>query len=148
MVNAETNIDQLTVSTIRTLCMDAVQKANSGHPGAPMGLAPAAYVLFKRFLKHNPKNPSWIDRDRFVMSGGHVSSLLYSLLYLTGYGLELDDLKNFRQWGSRTPGHPERGGTPGVETPRANGRSACGGVCSPSPTATCRWKAPGRAGER
>jgi len=116
MVNAETNIDQLTVSTIRTLCMDAVQKANSGHPGAPMGLAPAAYVLFKRFLKHNPKNPSWIDRDRFVMSGGHVSSLLYSLLYLTGYGLELDDLKNFRQWGSRTPGHPELGNTPGVET--------------------------------
>jgi len=116
MVNAKTNIDQLTVSTIRTLCIDAVQKANSGHPGAPMGLAPAAYVLFNRFLKHNPKNPSWIDRDRFVMSGGHVSSLLYSLLYLTGYGLELDDLKNFRQWGSRTPGHPELGDTPGVET--------------------------------
>jgi len=116
MVNAVTNLDQLTVSTIRTLCMDAVQKANSGHPGAPMGLAPAAYVLFKRFLKHNPKNPAWIDRDRFVMSGGHVSSLLYSLLYLMGYGLDLDDLKNFRQWGSRTPGHPERGDTPGVET--------------------------------
>ncbi|MCD4720568.1 MAG: transketolase [Desulfobacula sp.] len=116
MVNAATNLDQLTVSTIRTLCMDAVQKANSGHPGAPMGLAPAAYVLFKRFLKHNPKNPAWIDRDRFVMSGGHVSSLLYSLLYLTGYGLELTDLKNFRQWGSRTPGHPELGDTPGVET--------------------------------
>ncbi|MBU8850211.1 MAG: transketolase, partial [Desulfobacterales bacterium] len=102
--------------TIRTLCMDAVQKANSGHPGAPMGLAPAAYVLFKHFLKHNPKNPAWIGRDRFVMSGGHVSSLLYSMLYLSGYGLELDDLKNFRQWGSRTPGHPERGDTPGVET--------------------------------
>lgn len=116
MVNAVTNLDELTVSTIRTLCMDAVQKANSGHPGAPMGLAPTAYVLFKRFLKHNPKNPAWIDRDRFVMSGGHVSSLLYSLLYLTGYGLELADLKNFRQWGSRTPGHPERGDTPGVET--------------------------------
>lgn len=116
MVNAKTNIDALTITTIRTLCMDMVQKANSGHPGAPMGLAPVAYVLFKRFLKHNPKNPAWIDRDRFVMSGGHVSSLLYSLLYLTGYGLELDDLKNFRQWGSRTPGHPERGDTPGVET--------------------------------
>ncbi|MBC2705553.1 transketolase [Desulfobacula sp.] len=116
MAQAKTNLDQLTVSTVRTLCMDAVQKANSGHPGAPMGLAPAAYVLFKRFLKHNPKNPAWIDRDRFVMSGGHVSSLLYSLLYLMGYGLELNDLKNFRQWGSRTPGHPERGDTPGVET--------------------------------
>jgi transketolase len=96
--------------------MDAVQKANSGHPGAPMGLAPAAYVLFKRFLKHNPANPSWIDRDRFVLSGGHASSLLYSLLYLFGYGLTLDDLKSFRQWGSRTPGHPEYGDTPGVET--------------------------------
>lgn len=110
------NLDQLTVSTIRALCMDAVQKANSGHPGAPMGLAPAAYTLFKRFLKHNPKNPAWIDRDRFVLSGGHASSLLYSLLYLFGYGLTLDDLKAFRQWGSRTPGHPEYGDTPGVET--------------------------------
>lgn len=116
MAEAETNLDQLTINTIRTLCMDAVQKANSGHPGAPMGLAPVAYVLFKRFLKHNPKNPAWIDRDRFVLSGGHASSLLYSLLYLFGYGLEIDDLKNFRQWGSRTPGHPERGDTPGVET--------------------------------
>jgi transketolase len=116
MTQVETNIDQLTVSTIRALCMDAVQKANSGHPGAPMGLAPAAYVLFKRFLKHNPKNPAWIDRDRFVLSGGHASSLLYSLLFLFGYGLELEDIKNFRQWGSRTPGHPEFGDTPGVET--------------------------------
>jgi transketolase len=116
MAQSEINLDQLTVNTIRALCMDAVQKANSGHPGAPMGLAPAAYVLFKRFLKHNPKNPAWIDRDRFVLSGGHASSLLYSLLYLFGYGLELDDLKNFRQWGSRTPGHPEYGDIPGVET--------------------------------
>ncbi|MEN8211325.1 MAG: transketolase, partial [Thermodesulfobacteriota bacterium] len=113
---SQTDIDQLSVNTIRTLCMDAVQKANSGHPGAPMGLAPAAYVLFKHFLKHNPKNPAWIDRDRFVLSGGHVSSLLYSLLYLFGYDLELSDLKNFRQWGSKTPGHPEYGETPGVET--------------------------------
>ena len=116
MAEAVNNIDQLTVTTIRTLCMDAVQKANSGHPGAPMGLAPAAYVLFKHFLKHNPKNAAWIDRDRFVLSGGHASSLLYSLLYLFGYGLELEDLKNFRQWGSKTPGHPEYGDTPGVET--------------------------------
>jgi transketolase len=96
--------------------MDAVQKANSGHPGAPMGLAPTAYTLFKYFLKHNPKNPAWIDRDRFVLSGGHGSALLYSLLYLCGYGLDLEDLKSFRQWGSRTPGHPEYGETPGVET--------------------------------
>jgi transketolase len=116
MADATEKLDQLTINTIRTLCMDAVQKANSGHPGAPMGLAPAAYVLFKRFLKHNPKNPAWIDRDRFVLSGGHVSSLLYSMLYLCGYGLDLDDLKNFRQWGSRTPGHPEYSDTPGVET--------------------------------
>jgi len=116
MANAETTLDQLTVTTIRTLCMDAVQKANSGHPGAPMGLAPAAYTLFKYFIKHNPKNPAWMDRDRFVLSGGHGSALLYSLLYLCGYGLDLEDLKNFRQWGSRTPGHPEYGETPGVET--------------------------------
>ncbi|MBT6341316.1 MAG: transketolase [Desulfobacula sp.] len=116
MAQVETNLDQLTISTIRTLCMDAVQKANSGHPGAPMGLAPAAYVLFKRFLKHNPKNPAWVDRDRFVLSAGHASALLYSLLYLFGYGLKIDDLKSFRQWGSRTPGHPEYGDTPGVET--------------------------------
>jgi transketolase len=116
MAKADMNLDQLTVTTIRTLCMDAVQKANSGHPGAPMGLAPAAYTLFNFFLKHNPKNPAWMDRDRFVLSGGHGSALLYSLLYLFGYGLNLDDLKNFRQWGSRTPGHPEYGETPGVET--------------------------------
>jgi transketolase len=96
--------------------MDGVQAANSGHPGAPMGLAAAAYVLWTRFLKHNPKNPDWIDRDRFVLSGGHASMLLYSLLFLTGYKVGLKDLKNFRQWGSITPGHPEYGHTPGVET--------------------------------
>lgn len=108
--------DSLCVNTIRTLAMDAVQAANSGHPGAPMGLAPAAYVLWTQFLKHNPKNPDWIDRDRFVLSGGHASMLLYSLLFLTGYKLGLNELKNFRQWGSLTPGHPEYGHTPGVET--------------------------------
>ncbi len=116
MAEMDLNIDQLTINTIRALCMDAVQKANSGHPGAPMGMAPAAYVLFKHFLQHHPRNPSWVDRDRFVLSGGHASSLLYSLLYLFGYDLTLDDLKQFRQWGSRTPGHPEFGHTPGVET--------------------------------
>ncbi|SHJ14973.1 transketolase [Desulfatibacillum alkenivorans DSM 16219] len=108
--------DALCVNTIRTLSMDAIQKANSGHPGAPMGMAPAAYVLFTRYLKHNPSNPEWHDRDRFVLSAGHASMLIYSLLHLTGYDLSLDDIKNFRQWGSRTPGHPEYGHTPGVET--------------------------------
>ncbi|MBI9074233.1 MAG: transketolase [Desulfatibacillum sp.] len=108
--------DTLCVNTIRTLSMDAIQKANSGHPGAPMGMAPAAYVLFTRFLKHNPRNPEWHDRDRFVLSAGHASMLIYSLLHLTGYDLSLDDIKNFRQWGSKTPGHPEYGHTPGVET--------------------------------
>jgi transketolase len=110
------DIDTLCVNTVRTLAIDAIQKANSGHPGAPMGLAPAAYVLFTRIMKHNPKNPDWLDRDRFVLSGGHASMLLYSLLYLTGYGLSLEDMKSFRQMGSRTPGHPEFGLTPGVET--------------------------------
>ncbi|MCK4620228.1 MAG: transketolase, partial [Desulfobacterales bacterium] len=116
MNNGLSEIDELCVNTIRTLSMDAIQKANSGHPGAPMGLAPAAYTLWKCFLKHNSKNPEWIDRDRFVLSGGHASMLLYSLLYLSGYDLSLDDIKNFRQWGSKTPGHPEFGHTPGVET--------------------------------
>ena len=116
MNNGLSEIDELCINTIRTLSMDAVQKANSGHPGAPMGLAPAAYILWKCFLKHNSKNPEWTDRDRFVLSGGHASMLLYSLLYLSGYDLTLDDIKNFRQWGSKTPGHPEFGHTPGVET--------------------------------
>src|ERR1051325_7307484 len=110
------DIDQLCINTIRTLAMDAVQKANSGHPGTPMALAPLAYVIWTRHLRHNPHDPKWIDRDRFVLSAGHASMLLYSMLYLTGYGLTLDDLKNFRQWESRTPGHPEYGLTPGVET--------------------------------
>ena len=109
-------IDQACIDTIRTLSIDAIQKANSGHPGAPMGLAPVAHVLWKYFLKHNPKNTSWVDRDRFVLSGGHASMLLYSLLFLHGYGLTIEDIKDFRQWGSKTPGHPEFGHTTGVET--------------------------------
>ena len=96
--------------------MDAVQKADSGHPGTPMALAPLAYVLWTRHLRYNPADPSWLNRDRFVLSAGHASMLLYSVLYLTGYDLTLDDLKQFRQWESRTPGHPEYGYTPGVET--------------------------------
>lgn len=110
------DLDRLCINTIRTLAMDAVQKANSGHPGAPMGLAPAAYILWTRFLKHNPRDPGWQDRDRFVLSAGHASMLLYSLLHLTGYGLPMEELKQFRQWGSRTPGHPEYRSAPGVET--------------------------------
>jgi transketolase len=108
-------LDRLAIATIRTLSIDAVQKANSGHPGAPMGAAPMAYVIWTRFLRHAPSHPEWPDRDRFVLSAGHASMLLYSLLHLTGYGLGLDELERFRQWGSRTPGHPEFGLTPGVE---------------------------------
>jgi transketolase len=108
-------LDQLSINTIRFLSVDAVQKADSGHPGLPLGAAPMAYVLWTRFLQHNPANPHWVDRDRFVLSAGHGSMLLYSLLYLTGYNLPLEQIKQFRQWGSLTPGHPERG-TPGVET--------------------------------
>ncbi|MGA7193035.1 MAG: transketolase [Anaerolineales bacterium] len=104
------------INTIRFLSADAVQKANSGHPGLPMGAAAMAFTLWTRHLRHNPRNPKWADRDRFILSGGHGSMLLYSLLHLTGYDLSLDELKNFRQWGSRTPGHPEYGLTPGVET--------------------------------
>jgi transketolase len=110
------DLDQLCVNTIRTLSMDGVQKANSGHPGMPMGAADIAYVLWTQFLRHNPADPSWPDRGRFVLSAGHGSMLLYSLLHLTGYDLPLDQLKQFRQWASLTPGHPEYGDTPGVET--------------------------------
>lgn len=109
------DLDQLCINTLRFLSADAVEKAKSGHPGAPMGMAPMAYVLWDRFLKHNPANPAWPDRDRFILSAGHASMLLYSLLYLTGYDLPLEELINFRQWGSKTPGHPEYGKTPGVE---------------------------------
>jgi transketolase len=108
-------LDQLCINTIRFLSVDMVQKANSGHPGMPLGAAPLAYVLWTRWLEHNPRNPLWFDRDRFVLSAGHGSALLYSLLHLTGYDLSLDDIKQFRQWGSKAPGHPERGHTPGVE---------------------------------
>ena len=108
-------LDDLCVNTIRMLSIDTVQQADSGHPGMPMGAATLAYVLWTRHLRHNPKNPAWPDRDRFVLSAGHASALLYSLLFLTGYDLTLDDLQHFRQWKSRTPGHPERGCTPGVE---------------------------------
>jgi len=115
MTELTPDLEHLAINTIRTLSIDGVQKANSGHPGAPMGAAPMAYTLWTRFLRHAPTDPGWPDRDRFVLSAGHASMLLYSLLHLTGYDVSLDDLKSFRQWGSRTPGHPEYGLTAGVE---------------------------------
>ena len=115
-MSRQNELDQLCINTIRTLSMDAVQAANSGHPGTPMALAPLTYLLWTRHLKHNPADPAWLDRDRFILSAGHASMLLYSMLYLSGYGLELEDLKEFRQWESVTPGHPEYGMTRGVET--------------------------------
>lgn len=111
----KSDLDTLCINTIRTLSLDAIQKANSGHPGLPLGMAPAAYVLWTKFLRHNPKNPKWFGRDRFLLSGGHGSMLLYSLLHLTGYDLSMDEIKNFRQLHSKTPGHPENILTPGVE---------------------------------
>jgi transketolase len=101
------NLDQLCIDTIRTLSMDAVQKANSGHPGAPMGLAPVAFTLWDRFMRHTPQNPDWPNRDRFVLSAGHASMLLYSILHIFGYDISLDDIKNFRQLHSKCAGHPE-----------------------------------------
>ena len=116
MSDKAAELDQLCINTIRFLAVDAVQKANSGHPGMPMGCAPIAYRLFTKFMRYNPDDPKWFNRDKFVLSAGHGSMLLYSMLYLTGYDLSMDDLKNFRQWNSRTPGHPEALLTPGVET--------------------------------
>ncbi len=114
-MNMANNIHDLSINTIRTLSIDAIEKAQSGHPGMPMGAAPMAYSLWTKFMNQNPENPEWFNRDRFVLSAGHGSMLLYSLLHLSGYDVTMDDLKNFRQWGSRTPGHPEYGHTPGVE---------------------------------
>src|SRR6476646_1375175 len=110
------SLESLCINAIRVLAMDAVQKADSGHPGTPMALAPLAYVLWTQHLRYNPADPGWLNRDRFVLSAGHASMLLYSVLYLTGYGLTLDDLKNFRQLGSPTAGHPEYGHAAGIET--------------------------------
>ena len=115
MSEAGDSLDRLCITTMRMLAVDMVEAANSGHPGMPLGAAPMAYVLWDKFLRHNPKNPAWADRDRFVLSAGHGSALLYALLHLTGYALSLDEIKNFRQWESLTPGHPEYGLAPGVE---------------------------------
>src|SRR5512137_2069804 len=110
------DLDLLCIDTIRTLAMDAVEAAKSGHPGTPMALSPLAYLLYARHLRHSPRHPEWPDRDRFVLSAGHASMLLYATLHLVGYDLPLEEIRRFRQWGSRTPGHPEHGHTPGVET--------------------------------
>ena len=114
--NVTSSLDELCINTVRALAMDAVQKAESGHPGAPMALAPLAYLLYTRHLKHNPADPEWPDRDRFVLSNGHASMLLYASLHMSGYAISVDEIRNFRQWGSITPGHPEHGLTPGIET--------------------------------
>ena len=128
-MNNSTPLDLLCINTLRTLSMDAVQKAKSGHPGLPMGAASMAYVLWTKYLKHNPSNPQWLNRDRFILSPGHGCMLLYSLLHLTGYDLTLEDIKNFRQWESKTPGHPESYLTPGVETTTGPlGQGFCNGV--------------------
>src|SRR6201989_1915538 len=111
----QVDLDQLCINTIRFLAVDAVEKANSGHPGLPMGAAPMAFTLWTRHLRYNPHDPRWPNRDRFILSAGHGSMLLYALLHLAGYDLSLDELKNFRQWGSKTPGHPESHITTGVE---------------------------------
>ena len=132
MTLATETLDQLAIDTIRTLSIDGVQKANSGHPGAPMGAAPMAYTLWTRFLRHAPTRPDWPDRDRFVLSAGHASMLLYSLLHLTGYDVSLEDLKSFRQWGSKTPGHPEYRLTPGVACRSSRRRLLAGAQLDPS----------------
>src|SRR5713226_4321558 len=145
-VTMSDQLDQLCINTVRFLSVDAVQKAKSGHPGMPLGAAPMAYVLWTRLLKHNPRNPGWFDRDRFVLSAGHGSMLLYSLLYLTGYDLTLDDIKQFRQFGSKAPGHPERGHTPGVETttgPLGQGFANAVGMAIAEAQLAARYNRPG-----
>jgi transketolase len=142
----QARLDQRCINTIRFLAADAVEKAQSGHPGAPMGVAPMAYTLWTRFLKYNPRNPDWPDRDRFILSAGHASMLLYSLLYLTGYDLSLDDIKQFRQWESKTPGHPEYGLAPGVEVttgPLGQGFANGVGMAIAERWLACEYNRPG-----
>ncbi len=145
-MKAAVSIDQLCINTIRTLAIDAVQKANSGHPGLPLGAAPMAYVLWQNHLRHNPRNPVWPDRDRFVLSAGHGCMLLYALLHLTGYDVNLEDIQNFRQWGSRTPGHPESFETPGVEAstgPLGQGTANAVGMAIAERSLAHRFNRPG-----
>ena len=141
-------LDRLCIDTIRFLSVDMVQKADSGHPGMPLGAAPMAYALWTRWLKYNPHDPDWADRDRFVLSAGHGSALLYSLLHLTGYALSLDDIKQFRQWDSKAPGHPERGHTPGVETttgPLGQGMANAVGMAMAEAQLAARYNRPGHS---
>jgi len=140
------SVDTVCINTLRFLAVDAVQKANSGHPGLPMGAAPAAYTLWDRFMKFNPKDPSWANRDRFVLSAGHGSALLYALLHMTGYDLPLEQLKNFRQWGSMTPGHPEYRVAPGVEAttgPLGQGMGNSVGMAIAEAALAARFNRPG-----
>lgn len=142
------DLDRLCINTLRFLAVDAVEKADSGHPGLPLGAAPMAYVLWDEVLRHNPADPHWPGRDRFVLSAGHGSALLYSLLHMTGYDLSLEDLKQFRQWGSRTPGHPERGHVPGVEVttgPLGQGFANAVGLAMAEAQLAARWNRPGHA---
>jgi transketolase len=146
--NTTSTLEDLCINTIRILSADAVQNANSGHPGMPMGAAAMAYTLWTEFLKFNPKDPHWFDRDRFVLSAGHGSMLLYSLLFLTGYDLPLEELKRFRQWGSKTPGHPERGHTVGVEVatgPLGQGFSNSVGMAITEAWLAATYNKPGHA---
>ncbi len=146
MTAPTTDIDRKTINTIRFLAVDAINQANSGHPGMPMGAAPMAYVLWKDFLKHNPANSSWADRDRFVLSAGHGSMLLYAMLHLSGYDLSLDEIKNFRQWGSKTAGHPEYGHAPGIETttgPLGQGIANAVGMALAEKHLAARYNRPG-----
>jgi transketolase len=146
IAGSSVELDRLCINTIRFLSVDAVEKANSGHPGLPMGAAPMAYVLWTQFLRHNPANPHWFDRDRFVLSAGHGSMLLYSLLYLTGYDVPLEQIKQFRQWASKCPGHPERGMTPGVETttgPLGQGFANAAGMAITEGHLAARFNRPG-----
>src|ERR1700726_2971235 len=133
-------LDQLSINTLRFLAVDAVEKAKSGHPGAPLGCAPIAYLLYHKVMRHDPEDPKWIDRDRFILSNGHASALLYGSLHLSGYDLPMSQLEQFRQWGSHTPGHPEYGDTPGVEVttgPLGQGFGNSAGVAMAE-----RWLAP------
>jgi transketolase len=142
----QAQLDQLSINTVRFLSVDAVQKADSGHPGLPLGAAPMAYVLWNRFLRHNPANPLWFNRDRFILSAGHGSMLLYSLLHLTGYDLPLEQIKQFRKWGSQSPGHPERGLTPGVESttgPLGQGFANSVGLAIAEDNLSARYNRPG-----
>jgi transketolase len=145
-MTSATSLDQQCINTLRFLSVDMIQKANSGHPGLPLGAAPMAYMLWTRWLKFNPHNPQWFGRDRFVLSAGHGSALLYSLLHLSGYALALDDIKQFRQWGSKAPGHPERGHTPGVETttgPLGQGLGNAVGMAIAEAQLAVRYNRPG-----